>query len=331
MKTSLSGNTQDTNTFSNTEINKHTMNYSFSLTERKTTIYLRFMKLLLAFFLIFSPLLTNAQTYNLITGAGGTTAGTIWNRTATGTNSSGCDGKTINLGPAGGTGTGSYTANFTGGTPVHLIAVALDGIDLQTTLYDEVEISINGSILTLSPHNFTCQGTGCINNALFSPVCSGVSIYNLQIVNNRIQGATVISGNAAKGVYRIYSAVPITSISIKNYTNNSSGGTAVGLYLPTGTCTVVPVLSATTVSNVCPSPTVNLNSLVTSTAPSGSTLVWYTDIAHTTVYSTPTTASSGTYYAFYDNTASNCYSPGIPVTVVTNICCAANTSPNLNN
>jgi len=192
MKTSLLENTQDINAIYKSELQKNTMNLSISLLERKQTTYFRFIKLLLALFLMLSPLFSSAQTYNLISGAGGTTAGTIWNRTTAGTNSSGCNGNTINLGPAVGTGTGTYTLNFTGGTPVYSIAIVIDGMDLKPSgNADELEISINGDIATLDQSNFTCLGTACANNALFSSICSGQSIYQLEVLNNKIRSATI--------------------------------------------------------------------------------------------------------------------------------------------
>ncbi len=71
-----------------------------------------------------------------------------------------------------------------------------------------------------------------------------------------------------------------------------------------------PALSGPSISITCPTTTVNLNSLVTSSTPSGSSLVWFTNSTHTgTAYSTPTTATAGTYYAYYYDSVGNCYSP----------------------
>jgi hypothetical protein len=82
--------------------------------------------------------------------------------------------------------------------------------------------------------------------------------------------------------------------------------------------TTAPTLSGTTLSNVCPTLTANLNSRVTSTAPSGTSLVWFTNNAHTgTAYATPTTAAAGTYYAFYFDATNNCYSPATAAVTVT--------------
>jgi hypothetical protein len=90
-----------------------------------------------------------------------------------------------------------------------------------------------------------------------------------------------------------------------------------------------PTLSAATISNTCPIATVDLTALVTSTTPSGTTLVWYRDSGHTgSPYSTPNTANGnigfGTdYYAFYYDETNNCYSPGTKVTVNILDCCRA--------
>ena len=100
-----------------------------------------------------------------------------------------------------------------------------------------------------------------------------------------------------------------------------------------GTCnagTTAPSVSGTTLSNTCPATTVNLSSLVTSTAPSGTSLEWFTDSTHTgTAYATPTTAAAGTYYAFYYDAVNGCYSPADSVTVTINSCASTSCSANL--
>lgn len=86
--------------------------------------------------------------------------------------------------------------------------------------------------------------------------------------------------------------------------------------------TVAPVLSSTSVTATCPTNTTNLNSLVTSTMPSGASLVWFTNNTHTgTAYSTPTTATAGTYYGFYYTAARDCYSPATAAVTVIKGCC----------
>jgi hypothetical protein len=72
---------------------------------------------------------------------------------------------------------------------------------------------------------------------------------------------------------------------------------------------VVPTVSVSSINNICPATTANLSTAISGTAPSGSSLVWFTNNTHTgTAYSTPTAATDGTYYAFYYNATTGCYS-----------------------
>ena len=84
-----------------------------------------------------------------------------------------------------------------------------------------------------------------------------------------------------------------------------------------------PTLSATTKSNVCPTSTVDLNSLVTSTCPIGSVLEWHTtntNLSAANQVSNSTNAGAGTYYAACVDQSNNCYSQtttGVTVTIKT--------------
>ena len=80
-----------------------------------------------------------------------------------------------------------------------------------------------------------------------------------------------------------------------------------------------PTLSATTLTASCPTNSMNLNTLVTGNAPTGSVLKWYWDAAHTVEVPNPTTISvSNTFYAFYYDAANDCYSPA--ASVITTAC-----------
>ena len=81
-----------------------------------------------------------------------------------------------------------------------------------------------------------------------------------------------------------------------------------------------PTVSNANPSNVCPSLTVNLVTLVTSTTPTGGAILYKTtnnplgaDV------SDPTAAVGGTYYIFYQS-QSGCYSTGTQVTVTITTC-----------
>jgi Cadherin domain len=118
-----------------------------------------------------------------------------------------------------------------------------------------------------------------------------------------------------------------------NITNAASlGGGAPNLTANTsitGASGVAPILSGTTLPNSCPTTTVNLNSLVTSTTPSGTRLRWHTVATNPTAtdsVATPSVlAASGTYYAYYFDAIANCYSPATAAVTVTITTC--NTCP----
>ncbi|MFZ4107189.1 beta strand repeat-containing protein, partial [Flavobacterium sp.] len=81
---------------------------------------------------------------------------------------------------------------------------------------------------------------------------------------------------------------------------------------------VAPTLSSFTIANICPSTTIDLNSSVTSPIPSGSSLIWFTNSTHTgSAYATPSSASAGTYYAFYYDSLNSCYTPGTTAVTAT--------------
>jgi hypothetical protein len=87
--------------------------------------------------------------------------------------------------------------------------------------------------------------------------------------------------------------------------------------------TVAPTLSATTKSNVCPTTTADISSLVSSTCPSGSSLEWHnvsTGFSASTIV-TATSLGAGTYYPVCHDVTNTCYSPapatGVTVTITT--------------
>jgi hypothetical protein len=87
--------------------------------------------------------------------------------------------------------------------------------------------------------------------------------------------------------------------------------------------------------NTCPATTVNLNTRVTGTPPAGTSVVWYTNNAHTGTALTAAqvaAAGAGTYFAFYFDAGNTCYSPpSAPVVVAIGTCCnAGNAAPVFN-
>ena len=94
---------------------------------------------------------------------------------------------------------------------------------------------------------------------------------------------------------------------------------------PCSAGTTAPPLSATTITNVCLSTSVDLDGLHTGTTPSGASLVWSTDNnssngldmtgnsedgnADGIVDDVTTVEIAGTYYAYYYHSGEDCYSP----------------------
>jgi hypothetical protein len=99
---------------------------------------------------------------------------------------------------------------------------------------------------------------------------------------------------------------------------------ALNLLPPCSSGTTAPTLSSNTVSNSCSSTTVNINNLVTSTCPSGSSLEWHTVSSNlssaTKISLNPTSIGvSGKYYPVCYDATNNCYGPtqstGLTVTI----------------
>ena len=216
-------------------------------------------------------------------------------------------------------------------------------IDNTPTTDNGIGISINfgstpGTFSSVNNLSFSCDA-GIVAPSLSATTISSVCPATTVNLNSLLSG-TVPSGAL-----------------VKWYTNNAHTGTALttptaagtgtyyafyqdingGCFTPASNAvtvnipvccqagTTAPPLTATTLTNVCPATTINLNGLHTAAVPSGATLVWFTNNAHTgTAVATPSAATAGTYYAFYFDAVNNCYSPAsIAVNVTTTSCCDA--------
>ena len=96
---------------------------------------------------------------------------------------------------------------------------------------------------------------------------------------------------------------------------------------PCAGSTTAPAVN-TFATTQCPAGTANLNTQAhTGAVPVNSTLVWYTDASRTNMVANPTAVGAGTYYAFYFNSSSNCYSPASAPVNVLAVVCSACTAP----
>ena len=81
-----------------------------------------------------------------------------------------------------------------------------------------------------------------------------------------------------------------------------------------------PVLSATTITNSCPTQTMDLTSITASNLPANTTLTWHTGVPATDAnkVSAPATAVAGIYYASFYSSDQSCYTlDGEAITAVT--------------
>jgi hypothetical protein len=181
-----------------------------------------------------------------------------------------------------------------------------------------------GTFAGFDIENSALIGLGLLNGANVSTYLNGVlqesSAGNLISLTLLSASRQIIGFTTTKTFNEVrFTASNLVGVSLGTtsvYGAVLRGSSAAGVVAP-----VIPALS-TAVKNSCPSSSVNLNSLVTSTTPVGATLVWFTNNAHTgTAYSTPTAAAAGIYYAFYYDSVKDCYSPAsTPVTVTITVC-----------
>jgi hypothetical protein len=183
-----------------------------------------------------------------------------------------------------------------------------------------------GTFAGYDVENSSLLGASLFNNATITTYLNGVA----QESNaGGLISLTLLSSTRQVIGFKTTKPFNEVRISIANLVGVNVGTTRVyGVVLRSATTAgfTAPTLSGggttAAISNICPATTANLNSAVTSTTPVGSTLVWFTNNAHTgTALSTPGTAGAGTYYAFYYDATANCYSPASgAVTVTINVC-----------
>ncbi len=181
-----------------------------------------------------------------------------------------------------------------------------------------------GTFAGFDIENSALIGLGLLNGASISTYLNGVlqesSGGNLISLNLLTASRQIVGFNTTKSFDEVrFTASNLVGIDVGNtrvYGAVLKASSAAGIIAP-----IIPAPS-TTVKNSCPSSTVNLNSLVTSSTPVGATLVWFTNNAHTGLaYESPTAAITGTYYAFYYDSIKDCYSPASsPVTVTITVC-----------
>lgn len=152
---------------------------------------------------------------------------------------------------------------------------------------------------------------------------SGVTIGYYDPNGNRVSDPKNIT---KPGVYTIY-------YSDANNANCTSPSAEI-IVKEAGCCTIQPSLSTTTITNSCPSQTINLTQLVENILPLGITVRWYKNNTHTgfPIANPNAITETGTYYAFFYDASSGCYSPvSVAITAtITQCCLAGNNAPVIN-
>ena len=181
-----------------------------------------------------------------------------------------------------------------------------------------------GTFAGFDVENTAFIGLGLLNGASISTYLNGIF---QESSGGNLVSLTLLSASRQIVGFKTTKAFDEVRFTASNLSGIDVGTTKVyGVVLKASSAAGVtaPVIlgPSTAVKNTCPSSTVNLNNLVTSSTPVGATLVWFTNNTHIgTTYATPITATTGTYFAFYYDSVQDCYSlASSPVTVKITVC-----------
>jgi hypothetical protein len=177
----------------------------------------------------------------------------------------------------------------------------------------------------------TCTGSATTFTVTATTIGSATLIYQWQVSTNGgntwtdllMAGATNANGSYAGAGTNVLTVTPATGAWNGNQyrvevtsdselcTLTSSAGSLSVTVTP-----IKPELHTTSASPICPPETVDLLTLVSSSAPEGSTLQFYTSStpSEATLVADPTQVGAGTYYTFYAN--ASCKSPASDAIVV---------------
>ena len=203
------------------------------------------------------------------------------------------------------TGVGQGTGNLAGGSLTYTFSKPVTS---ATVSYSAVT---NDDVATV-----TINGCG---TPTLSSSCRFNVAGNIVSCDNGFYGDAVLTVTSG--------GLPFTTITITNI-NNASGivmGNPCKFLLTPYVCSIAttPALSTLSLTNICPSLTVNLNSITASNTPSCSTLTWHTSTPATNLnlVSNANAVTTGTYYAsFLVGGTTTCFGPTKAVTVNTYGC-----------
>jgi len=244
---------------------------------------------------------------------------------------------------------GVTSATFSDGSNVSVTHSSMDSYSSFTSCGTTAGNLWSGSDYTASTvFNFNSNFSGNIRvKASGQNTNESFKLYdntNNSFINPQlVSGCLAISGNSVIGTT---DTSPASGGVVDFFINNATsltisfGGTGGGgIVFDYRVCKdlcpstpVIPTLSTTTISTVCPGNTANLTSITASNTPANATLTWHTSTpaSNANKISNPTAVMAGTYSAAFFYSNAGCYSDANgtgtrTVTVTNTICCNAGT------
>ncbi|MEM7131246.1 MAG: BspA family leucine-rich repeat surface protein [Chloroflexota bacterium] len=265
----------------------------------------------------------NTNFYNNQAGAGGAIFSTTWYLN----NRSRAENAIFSGNSATGTAAPSQ-GNAVGGA-IHIEA-DLNGWDFVNTKFVNNSVPANGWGGAIAHFNGDSTIDGSLffgNNINGDTSADGADVENYDVTGQFTNIANTAFQLASQAAYtnRIGGGTAQYSFGAGNTFSNSDDGSIPAA--PTITCPTGLSSGGAPVTNMCPATTVDLDALHTGTIPTGATLVWSTDGDESDGLSSTEaspTSNSGTYFAYYFDSANSCYSPpSVATTVSVNTCSVA--------
>lgn len=182
------------------------------------------------------------------------------------------------------------------------------GLDVESV--EPVCSVSNDQVVLLKSSLTACPGmTVNLNSTLSTPAPNGLSYVWYTSQNH--SGSPIVDPTkvSQSGTYYAFIYDGLNSC----YNTNVSQAKVVVAIEP---ASQVP-LSASEVSNVCPSTMANLNTAYMTAPPHNWELLWYTNPNHSgNPVSDPSSVGNGTYYAFYHNWTNNCFNSPVSTAAV---------------
>ncbi|MCF0042191.1 hypothetical protein [Dyadobacter fanqingshengii] len=190
-----------------------------------------------------------------------------------------------------------------------------------------VQMSSAKAVLTYVPEQISLVKTVVVNNCPESTVSLNVSsIVDAKQALQSNEERRWFKNNNHQGVPENASAISTSGdyyafLYNKQYncysTDLSTSKVTVTIKACCAAGTAQVALSRSNAVNTCPETTVNLNNTKVTNQPPFTSVVWFSDAAHTVAVADPAKAGAGTYYAFFKDNAAGCFNTDLSTTKLT--------------